>query len=665
MFIGESYTFFLENFQDSYTQVGYYLPTGESEKEMNVHIREEAENFGTHVFAMDRFNNGAFNRTITIYGDEYIKEKLKEDWNIEEGIKKSFFSGTTKFYFEPFEKAKEKNLKNCWYTDKSNEELYDMVYPNMVKYSGSFRNYPSKYDSKITIVFAWFIVGISMLVLTLYDITYGKKEQNIRIILGADNRRLQFKKIILDIIGITISGVLSFILINIFTNPLFEIKVSLIFIIGILILNSILIFFGMRIKKNATLKLESSNKVLAIGTVLKGVVQVLMVVIISITIGLIVEGIKLYSQRDFYDSKKDLVHVDIEYPYDYEKIEYIQGENDELLYDTNSQVSDNFLRYSYKKLSCSLIYHHSYSDVSPKFGHKYVYANLKGIEEYRDEIYEFEELENNEGNYILISEDVDEGEVLNELLSFSNITHLSKQNLDGVFRYKKGLSIVTEGRRESEYDYSYKIKNPVIILDTFNYGKLLNYEVKYSPYKREKCRGVIYNDAPYLMQFVSVKNDRKLIENFGKEVEGEVIKSELLEYSVENIKDWYNGLWSLQNRSLLVALILTILFIILEFQISVLVLSILYETKAKELVLKKVLGYSTFERYRRFFILSLTLSGLSLGISIGIYFYMNLGIISNMIYGSIIVLVLDFLILTYLTKKYDRLEVQRVLKGGI
>ena len=32
LFIGESYSYFLENFQNSYTQVGYFLPTGENEQ---------------------------------------------------------------------------------------------------------------------------------------------------------------------------------------------------------------------------------------------------------------------------------------------------------------------------------------------------------------------------------------------------------------------------------------------------------------------------------------------------------------------------------------------------------------------------------------------------------------------------------------------------------
>ena len=81
LFIGESYTFFLENFQDKYTQVGYYLPTGESEEKMNEQIRRKAGEFNTAVFALDKEDGGAFSRTITVYGDETVKQYLKKDWN--------------------------------------------------------------------------------------------------------------------------------------------------------------------------------------------------------------------------------------------------------------------------------------------------------------------------------------------------------------------------------------------------------------------------------------------------------------------------------------------------------------------------------------------------------------------------------------------------------
>ena len=89
------------------------------------------------------------------------------------------------------------------------------------------------------------------------------------------------------------------------------------------------------------------------------------------------------------------------------------------------------------------------------------------------------------------------------------------------------------------------------------------------------------------MQFTSVKDDIEDIYNFANICGGDAIIPSFMEFSIENVGDWYQGLWELQNRSLLIAIILTILLLVLEIQITTLVLRILYEVKAKELTIKK------------------------------------------------------------------------------
>lgn len=666
LFIGESYTFFLENFQNKYTQVGYYLPTGKSEEKMNAQIRERAEAFDTTVFALDKENTGAFSRTIIIYGNEKVKNCLKEDWNIKEGTVKSFFSGTTTFFFEPFENADEKVMQNCWYLDQSPEDLYEMVYPGMVAYSGSFRNEPTTASSKIVVAGIWMIVLFCVVLLTLYDAAYGKKEQSIRIILGADNRSLWLHKIFSDFIGLSISAILAFLLLLPFTTPSFELAVTIFCIFIVLAVNSVLIWCGMKWKKESPLKIQVSDRVLKMGIGFKGLVAVLSVVVLSMTIGLSVEGLKLYSQRDYYDSQRTRWHVDIAYPYSYDKIEYSEEETKgKTLFDTLDQVADNFLRYSYQSLNCSLLYHHSYKDVAPRYGEKYIYANLQGLEPYKDQIPNWNELGKTEGNYLLVSEKMKKDDVMRELLSFSNVLDLSEENISGVLNYEDGLSIVTEGRRDGEYDYSYRVKNPVIILDTYDYGKLPTYEVTYSLHEREEIGGVFFNQAPYFMQFISVEGDRQNIETFADFCAGEAINPKLMEFSMENIGDWFQGLWELQNRSLMIAIILTVLLLILEFQMTALILRISYDTQAKELTIKKTLGYSLFERYRGFFILSGVLCGVVLIFSLIVYLLTGIGMIQYMIYGSVTVWGVDLLVLIHLTHKYDHLEIQRVIKGGI
>lgn len=116
LFIGESYTFFLENFQDSYVQVGYYLETGDSEDEMRSTILDKAKAYEAEVFTVGKEDGGAFSRRITVYGNEVVQKILKADWGIEQGTISSFFSGKTTFW-----KCRFQAFRCEWHTKQMQE----------------------------------------------------------------------------------------------------------------------------------------------------------------------------------------------------------------------------------------------------------------------------------------------------------------------------------------------------------------------------------------------------------------------------------------------------------------------------------------------------------------------------------------------------------------
>lgn len=659
LFIGESCSYFLENFQNSYVQVGYYLATGDSEKQMNRDISKQADAFHTAVFAMEKSEHGAFSRDITIYGDSGIENTLKKAWNIEPGTVSSFFSGTTTFAFEPFENAGEKAMENCWYPGGTQEQLQNMLHPGMEPYSGAFRNEPAGSTAGAVAAATWLVVLLAVLLLTAYDLSYGRKEQSIRVILGADNNNLRWRKIWSDVLGLSISYAAAFLILMPFTAPEFQMKVSLLCFAAILAANSFLAAWGMRMKVRTPRRGLLSNKILGLSMGLKGGVAVLTVLVLSVTIGLAVEGVKLYAQKGYYAGRQEYAHVDIAYPYAYEKMERASGVSSDLPpLDTPSQVKENFLRYSYRELDCSLLYSESYEAVAPNYGEKYVYANLRGLEAYKEYIPRWDYLCSHEGNYILVSEQENQEAVRMETLSFGNVIGLLEANLNGVVVYKNGLSISAEGRRDGEFDYTYRTRNPVVLLDTYDYGKLPALPARYSLREPEPVQGVLYKRAPFFMQFVSVRDDPARIGAFADTCGGEAIHPKLMEFSIVNVGQWFDGLWSLQNRSLLIA-------VILEIQIASLVLRIIYEEKAKELILKKVLGFSMPERYRGFFALTGIICGLVFLAACVISLIFHIGVVWYFIYGSVLLWLLDWTVLALLAHKNDKTQIQRVLKGGI
>ena len=667
LFIGESYTFFLENFQDKYVQVGYYLETGDSEDEMRNTILEKADEFDVEVFTIHKEDGGAFSRKITIYGNESVQNTLKKDWGIERGTVSSFFSGKTTFIFKPFEEATEKELQNCWYIGQSSEYLHSMLFPDMVQYSGNFRNDPMPDVSENVVAAVWSVMILTIILLTYYDTIYSKKEQMVRIVLGSDANRLKIEKITSDTFGFSIATLAALILLSPFTNVLFRWNVSIIGFLALLVGNVMVITLGMLMGQHFQIKsVASTKKALHLSITIKGFVSILTVLALSVTLSLSIEGIKLYTQKDYYSSQTNRVHVDIAYPFDYEKMEFPNGEfENKIPLDTRDQLTDNFMRYSYSELDFSLMSFNSFENVSPKWGDKYVFANLSGLKPYNEMIPDWETMNKKEGNYILISEDANQSEIVEEIMGVSNLLGLNEQNLEGVFTYKAGLSIIAEGHLDNEFDYSYHIKNPIILLDTYNYGALPMYPVRYQLKEAEDFEGFIANNLFYLSQFVTLENEQEKLAEFAQLISGEAINPSLIEFTIIDISDWYDGLWALQNRSLLIAVILTLLILILEVQISSLSLRIAYESNARELTIKKVMGYTLVERFKSFFLLTCGICGLSLVGALFFKVFLGIGILGNLAWGSIIVFLLDVSILVYLTRKNDNLQIQKVLKGGI
>lgn len=667
LFIGESYTFFLENFQDSYVQVGYYLETGDSEEQMKEAIIEGAKEYDSEVFAIGKEDGGAFYRKIIIYGNEKVRQNLKTDWDIEEGVTSSFFSGKTNFEFKDFNDATEKELANCWYMDTTPEELYTMLFPGMVNYSGNFRNDPMVGISEKVIAGLWFLLIITILLLSYYDTVYNKKEQMIRIVLGADSKSMIFHKFTRDTLGFLLASILAISILLPFTNPLFRWNISLIGFLVLIISNAFVVILGMKIEKYAQIKSNvNSRKVLYLSMVIRGIVAVLTILFISSTIYLTTQGINLYRQKDYYSELNNKVHIDIDYPYGYEEMEEADGYyEDNIPLNTTAQVRDNFMRYSYKELDASLMTYQPQPFIAPKWGDRYVFANLKGLKPYSTQILEWDKLIEKEGNYILISDTANQTEIIKEIMKDGNSYGLNGDNRVEVIRYKDGLSVTAEGFIEDELDYSYRIKDPIIFLDTFDYGLLPLYSPTYKLKEQDYIGGLIANDFVYLMQFVTLDNNQEKIYDFANVIGGEAINPALVEFTIINVGDWFNGLWALQNRSLLIALILTALIIILELQVSSLTLRMAYEIKAQELTIKKVMGYSIFDRFKPFFLIIILLCGISL---IGSILFLNIfkmDIISYLIWGSLIVLVLDISILIYWINKNDNIQIQKILKGGI
>jgi hypothetical protein len=662
LFIGESYTFFLENFQESYQCVHYFLAPGDEPQELKRAIIEKSAEYDAPIFTMQKENGGAFSRTVILYGEETIWETLEKDWNIHEGVVSSFFSGKTTFIYKPFSDAPVGELTQYWYLGTI-EQLYPMIYPGMERYSGGFANYPMQSASEKTVGVVWAIVALILLSLTYYDTVYSKKEQMVKAVLGANTATLIIRKIGTDIAAFSLAALSAAFLLRLFTNTLFRWEVSISAFLIFLIINALVLAFGMRIGRNLQIRNStSSKKALSVSMGIKCFVAILTISILSVCLGLIVEGGKLYAQKGYYQEHSDSVHVKISYPYQYDKIEFANGEYEIAPLSTDNQVMDNFLRYAYKNLNASLAHYWPQTDIFPKWGNRFIIANLQGLYEYKSAFPEWEDMAAHEGVYILVPSGLDTEQVKTDIMSAP--LGATGESLTGVFSYSTDLQVISEGWQDFEFGYTYKIHNPVILLDTYNYGALPLYPVSYNLQEVERGGGVIEKHAFNYLQFMNMDGRIEEVLAFSN-VLGEVVDPNLMEFEITDISTWFDGLWALQNRGLLIAVIITLLVLVLQAQISNIVLQLEYEVNARELTVKKTMGYAAHERYRGMFftIIGICIATFLCAVVVGGYFKITM--LSYLSAGSAIVLILDLALFSFLIRRADRVQIQKVLKGGI
>ena len=121
----------------------------------------------------------------------------------------------------------------------------------------------------------------------------------------------------------------------------------------------------------------------------------------------------------------------------------------------------------------------------------------------------------------------------------------------------------------------------------------------------------------------------------------------------------FSIVWSI----IYVLMILSVFMILLESAMIVFILRLEYNFKAMEIVLKKTLGYTLFERERVLFILTLTLSVISIILSIIIGALCSVKSISYLVGLGMMLTLIEISYMIYKMKQLERVKIVSVLKG--
>ena len=118
------------------------------------------------------------------------------------------------------------------------------------------------------------------------------------------------------------------------------------------------------------------------------------------------------------------------------------------------------------------------------------------------------------------------------------------------------------------------------------------------------------------------------------------------------------------KRNLYIGSVLLIILLLLETIIIKTILKYEFSVNAIELSLKKIYGYSLFNRHKKIFLTTSILGFICIVSASILYYLLKITLFRNVITGGIMIVVMEVEIIISYVNKLERFNVQKILKGG-
>lgn len=639
-FIGESYIYYLENFNDDFYSTTMSKPDHKSDIEMKVDIEKSARDNDVDVFVVKKDIKSNIDVDLSIYGTTGVQKKLEDNLSMYEEKYNSMFLGNVTINYNNINEITIMNDFNDYYLigSKKNVKAFKVELINIYGGNHPVQGMDIKQSSR-NILFVWLIIYIVILLFTYHDIIFQKKELLIKVTFGEKISKLVLKNILLDLIVFISVFIATYYFTSLFTQSKFHFIYSLLVFAGFILINSLLYLslYSLNIKEVFS-NSKHSTKLLAINYGLKTLTILLAIIVLSGSIGLIVEGLTFHKQKEFFESHKDYSYVQ----FDYKLRSALQEDLD--LIDQGANVREGFYKEHFDN-AIQLVNITSNLDLSVPT----ILANRNALNYLESKIPKLKELEFEEKVYYILPEKHAKNK--SALTTIQEI-YASYHNDFGklitdyeIIVYNSDADIISI----DELDYLNRSTlqyNPIIVFDNTDGKDIVLTTVT-------SLRKTYYaHDIMYLI------SDEK----FNSFVEKNNLTNEITVKT--NVYDLYLYYWTLIKRGIIIAIVLFALVLLLEVIIIGLILRLEYEINAVELSIKKILGYTTWQKNKKIIYLTLSVTIISILISLVINYIFSISEASYLFYGGVIILITETMFIFVNITKIEKTKLQKILKGG-
>jgi hypothetical protein len=632
IFSAELYQNYFRNFCGQF----YYFELEEKENRKAVAelLEKTANEKNIGIFAVTDNTDTALETEIDVYANEKAKKLLESKYDIQNGEFCSFFSGKTKLRFHLFSEIESNDTIETFYCTGTMDEVSSVKTAVNQKHATSYIHKGYSDGNNWMIWAVWGLIYCILFVLGWMVIQFEKKENFIKISMGESIKKIIMKNVITDIglYCVMMFGIRT-VLKNVISLNFHENGIFLMFFVFV-VLQTMINIWGFRYDyKEIMYGANISMKTLGNCYALKVISMIASIVSIAICIGLVIYQYSYFRMYDKIEKYKDYSFLSY-------RIDTSDQREDEELEQVIARKESLLFYDMYRKGKISL----AVTNAVGKNNDKYylVSENTLGI---KDLIKEKEE-DDFHGAYILMPESMSNKEEIEK-----DAIEATKWDYEGFqkdFEYK----IITYNQFEllyfdteaSDLEFGFdKVENPIMILYHFNFDEM----------DKENAAvylGGIQNDIMYRLDGMKAS---EIEQKYGlKDVTITSVPSRCEQYRASII------------RVLLLNLIICIFMMILEVIIIMTIIKLEYMINAKELAIKKILGYSIIKKNGFLFLTNFLSAGVAV-ISVLIYSSMyNVVSIPLIVLSTFGLVISEMILIIFYIIKTEKTQATKILKGG-
>lgn len=641
---GDLYQDYLRHFEYAFDNTSFNLPFKVNGEEMTIDILDTAEKYNIKFFTIARSIEGLTKENVCIfYSDDSVLNNIFEECSVKIKEYKSVIFGKTDVTARPFEESSDELLTGTYYLigDKNCEKDFKLAL--MDKYGGSLiRDGYEPNDDKLIVGVIWLAVLIVFVLMTVFEYHISLQLNALTISMGTSVNKLYLINCTIDAVCLTVVLCSSRQILLQFTNTSFNSAYQFCFLVAAII--SDVIVYSRLYGVNIGLYLRGKDRqsvALAGCYVVKFAASVLVIVLFASFVAIASEYKSYASQKPFWDkyslynNLKARVVTD-----DDEKDEEESRNIDYKIYSEHFNDSDIVLL--------------SYIAGKDFFGVDVIAFNKNAADYLKPKLkdIDFATLEDNKVYAFIPKKQFKNGF---GSANAGSLNEMSDKVIDWSGSYHEGTEIIYYNNSvkllslTSDSDFSSKYyKNPIVLF--------INIDEEKNP--RVNTGDLNIGEGQYFKMFNMSKQEYKYY------YEKAAAPGEDVQVFYFNIGEQYNYNLSTLRKTVYISLILTALISALNTVITIIFLKIYLNVNSVETALKKVTGYSVFERYSLLFIGIVIIEVLGL-IGAGVAsIVLKLNSIPFIIAGGMIFIAMDLLVITLIIKHTENERVSKILKGG-